>query len=301
MKPLRASKSVSGIAIRCLFVAAVGVALQFTTAAIASAHTCGDVWCSGSDLSTGKNTQGNRPQIYIGEVGEYNVDFQGESGPCPANPGGACFNTNGATDAATLKQTDNGIGVWFVYLAGGPTARAAPQFGSPYCWGWHQAKQAINDAANRFGTWVQGDQIMFIDIERNGFYGWDGTPRHNRDVFNGFRDYLQGTLSQDPANCSAENTGRKYQHGVYSAPAQWSFSLDSNTNSLSRTPEWTYDDCCNDTWPGDFFVSSTRQARWFGGATDADWRDMWQFNQNPDHDILKEPVDLPFFGHSVGT
>jgi hypothetical protein len=293
-------RTAATLVVRCVVAVTAALLSQGVLAAIASAHTCGDVWCSGSDGSTGNNTQGNNPQIYVGEVGLYNVDFGPDNGPC-GGPGGTCWSNAGANGAANLKQSGNGIGVHFYYLAGGPTASAAAAQGSKYCWGWAQAKKAIADADNRYGNWVNGDQMMFIDIELNNTYGWGGTPTNNRDVFNGFRDYLQGQPSQDTGNCPNDNNGRTYQHAVYSGPSQWSYSFSPSFTDLSRTPEWTYDDCCNDTWPGDFNHSSSDQAHWFGGSGNNDWHDMWQFNQNPDHDILKEPLDLPFFGHSVGT
>lgn len=271
----------------------------------AATHTCNNQFCSGSDGSTRYNTQGNNPRIYIGEVGLYGVDFGSDSGPCPNWVYGACFNMAAADGAETVYYNGNGLGVDFYYFGGGSFSQYAAQWGSPYCWGWHQGIKAVAHAANSFSSYYNTAFLMVLDIEQGQTYGWDftGSGQANRDVFSGFRDYVQEADSQDQAHCSSKNTTLKYQHAVYSGPDWWNGSMGSY-NSLSRTPEWTNDDCCQATYPGDFTYSSSFKARWYGGTTNADNHDIWQFDDasHPDYDIAHEPLCFPIFGgYCLGT
>jgi hypothetical protein len=267
----------------------------------ASAHTCGDVWCSGSDTSTANNIQGNNPQVYVGEIGLYYVDFGTGSGPCPNSPHDACFSTSGANGAQTVWNNGNGIGTQFYYFGGGAASQYASQFGSPYCFGWHQGNKAVANASNSFSSYISTAWLMFIDVEQNATFGWSNQyPQSNRDVLNGFRDFVIGAPSADQGNCPNGNNGVPYEAAVYSAPAQWSYSFGSY-GDLYHRPEWTYDDCCNNIWPGDFHYSDSFDAKWFGGSTNNDYHDVWQFDQSPDHLILEEPVYLPSFGFWLGS
>jgi hypothetical protein len=190
--------------------------------------------------------------MYFGEVGVYYKDIAGGTGPCPSDPNDACFNTD-AADGAISRWTDgSGIGITFYYLGGGADSQYEPAYGSPYCFGFHQGYLAVRDANSYFTSYIAYAFSMALDIEQNNSFGWSNTTQAgNRDVFNGFRDYVQGFSSDDPSNCNYSNSSNKYQFTVYSAPSQWSYSFGSR-GTITLTPVWTYSDCCQATWPGDF-------------------------------------------------
>jgi hypothetical protein len=138
---------------------------------------------------------------------------------------------------------------------------------------------------------------MFIDIEGNGNLGWSNQyPSSNRDVFNGFRDYIEGHLSQD-STCPSANDTIWYQPAVYSSPDQWSYSFGSQ-GTITEIPVWTSEYCCHSSYPTGFGSGSTG-AQWFGGGGD-NRHIQWQFDESPDYDQLQEPVVLPWFGFSLG-
>ena len=274
--------------------ALLGIGMLFPAAA--SAHSCGDVWCSGNDSWTRYNKQGNEPQIYVGEVGTYLHDINGGTGPCGSGPDGMCFRTGAADGAVSRYQVDTGIGVAFYYFLGGSQS---PLKGSRtnYCWGWHQGYLALQDISAHFAKWADWSWMVFADIEDNGTYGWaTGHASANLAVLNGFRDKIEGRASGQPNNCSGGISNYYYQEGVYSSPSQWSYSFGSKT--IPNTPIWTYAHA-GYTWPypGDFSYNSSEYAAWFGGSS---YHAGWQYNIDPDYDIFKEPVALPFMGYSIG-
>lgn len=265
---------------------------------IAGAHTCGDVWCSGNDSTTRYNVQGNNPEIYMGEVGVYYRDIAGSAGPCPSDANQSCFNEAAASAALSQYQAGTGMGPEFYYLTGGGDSIYWSQYGSRYCFGWHQGKLAVNDANNYHGGFAYYALIMSLDIEQNNAFGWSNqTQNANRSVYQGFRDYVLGKSSGDPTNCPTPNSGFTYQHMVYSSPSQWSYSFGSSYGNIQDTPEWTSEYCCRSTYPTGFGSGSTA-AQWFGSSN---YHDMWQFDESPDYDQLLEPVYLPYFGYSIGS
>ncbi|MHB8264212.1 MAG: hypothetical protein ACYDGY_10815 [Acidimicrobiales bacterium] len=292
----RKYKRIAGLALTATM--AIGVS-QIVTVADALAHTCVSNWCSGSDSSTPNNTQGNSDQIYNGEVGVYYADMGGNQGPCPSdpNPDGACFNVTAANNAMTRFNAapPTGMGVFFYYLAGGSGSEYAPNYPSPYCFGWWQGYYSVTDAANYFSSYYSSAWIMSIDIE-NG-YGWQSSyggawsQAANRQVFNGFTDYVAGRTSADSA-CPGYNNTITYQYGVYSSPPMWSTAFGSY-GGIPDTEVWTYEYCCTSVWPGSF-----NNAQWFGGSN---YNIQWQFDQNPDYDVLYEPIYLPVFGTYIGS
>jgi hypothetical protein len=260
-------------------------------------HSCGDVWCSGNDGTTRYNTQGNDPQIYIGEIGIYYVDFDPDhhTSPC-SGVGGYCFNGPAANAALDKYQHGTGIGVHYYYILGGPASSLRPDGVTPYCWGWRQANQAFQNMSTSYGTWNAWALLIAADVEQETSLGWSLTSSsNNRAVVNGFKDHIQNATSDQPAGCSGTHTA--YQPVVYSAPAMWSDFFSGN-GSLPITPIWTYQKCCPGSWPADFHPSATRYADWFGNS---DYNFAWQFDQNPDYDIAKEPLYMPALGFGLGS
>lgn len=276
-------------------------AVALAAAGVAGAHTCGDNWCSGSDSGTRYNAQGNDPQIYMGEVGVYYLDIGGSGAgnqPCPADPNNSCFNLSAANAAYSKWNAGTGMGVMFYYFGGGAASQYEPQWGSPYCFGWHQGKLAVADANKYFSKYYSSAWLFALDIEQNNSFGWSNQTQHkNQEVEQGFDNYIDGVSSADPSNCTGTNTSFEYQHAVYSSPAQWSYSFGSSYGSIPNTPEWTSEWCCHSSYPQGFGSGSTA-AQWFGGSN---YHDMWQFNESPDQDNLFEPVFLPHWGFSIGS
>ena len=175
----------------------------------ASAHSCGDVWCDGNDGSTRYNSNGNDPQIYIGEVGTYLNDWNGPVHPCPSGVGGMCFLSGAADGAVTRYQNSTGISVHFYYFLGGPDSGRRPSGVTAYCWGWKQANAMFTDVGADFGKWDGWASVIFGDIEGGSTYGWDTTTQTaNRDVLDGFRDNVANNSSQQPGNATAGVTPR---------------------------------------------------------------------------------------------
>jgi hypothetical protein len=264
-------------------------AAQGVVAAVASAHTCGSNWCSGADSNTSTNIQGNGPQIYTGEVGVYYCDLSGSY--CSA------FNSTGANNAYTRWQDGTGMGVWYYYFDGGASSSYEPEYPSPYCFGWAQGYDAVTDAHGHFSQYYPSAWVMSMDIESPTSYGWyDSTQAQNRQVFNGFTDYVADKSSADSRCTYRDSSGYEFQYGVYSDNDDWTYAMGSYGTSIPGTIKWTYQYYCDTTWPGSF-----SDAEWFA---DTSQRDEWQFLHNcvsPDYDVLYEPVYLPLYGISIGS
>jgi hypothetical protein len=280
----------------------------------ASAHTCGTNWCSGSDDSTSTNVQGNGPQIYIGEVGVYYSDptitgSSSHNGPCSkssSNPDGACFSSTGASSANTRAAAGTGLGTQYNWLLGGPASTYAAQYGSPYCFGWVQGGISIlyGTSTSYFGNYWTYSYLMFADIEQASSDGWyngssitSAQEQANRQVINGFEDYVAGRSSADPTNCSGTPNGLPYQYGVYSQPSTWVSIFGSAAGGtygqLPNTPIWTIDIATSDTDPGSFSG--------VGWIASSSYNDGDQFWENPDHDLFYEPIYLPIFSSYIGS
>jgi len=277
-------------------------------AAGATTHTCGSNWCSGSDTSTGVNSQGNAPQEYVGEMGEFFVRYgnpQGFSIPCEetaGDPEGGCWSTSGAAGAKSRYIAGTGMGGMAYYFTGGDDTRDEGNYSSPYCWGVAQGLDAIrlaNTTSYEFwGNWNIG--AIFLDIEQNNTFGWYDTSDYasNRQVFDGMTDYVAG---RTVGSCATQNTNDPEQYAAYSSPDQWDESFDwlssssPGQGSIGNTPVWTSENCCSSTDPLSF--TGGKEAAWFGGSS-YNW--MWQFGEAPDYDLLYEPIYLPVFGFSIG-
>lgn len=277
-----------------LLVAVVAVCAVAT--APAAAYTCGSHYCSGSDSGSDANAQGNWPQIYVGEIGLYLSDFYGAGGPCPGfgEHDGGCFDPAAAAQATARWRAGTGVGVQDYYFTGGATAQAASEFPSPYCFGRAQGFEAAYGAYDYFGQYYNQQWLMAMDIEGYSSYGWSSAyPEENRQVVNGFYDFIAGRGSADPRCSYLHNGAERQQPAVYSSPDMWSYALGAD-GSIPNTYVWTYENCCSSTWPGDFYGG--RQATFFGDSH-YDW--AWQFGQSPDNDVAYEPDYLPVFGYSV--
>jgi hypothetical protein len=280
----------------------------------ASAHTCGTNWCSGSDDLTATNSQGNGPQIYIGEVGVYYSDptitgSTSNAGPCTkssSNPDGACFSTTGANSANSRDAAGTGLGTQYNWILGGPNSTYEAQYGSPYCFGWVQGGISIlyGTSTSYFGNYWTYSYLMFADIEQPSSDGWysgsgitSAQESANRQVINGFEDYVAGRSSADPSHCSNSANGLPYQYGIYSQPSTWVSIFGSaaggSYGQFPNTPIWTIDIAASDTDPGSFSG--------VGWIASSSYDDGDQFWENPDHDLFYEPIYLPIFSSYDGT
>lgn len=260
----------------------------------AAAHTCGSNWCSGSDGSTQTNIQGNAPQVYIGEVGTYEHSFYGVDGPCPNSIyAGMCWSTAGADGAAQRYNANTGIGVEGYYFGGGPGVNN--QGVSAICFGALQGYYAAYNMVTRFNQWTSEQFMLAIDIESPvSDYGWEPAETSaDRAVFNGFYDFVS-----DDNQCSSVDGGTNNvelsQPVIYSAPDAWESAMGSN-GYIGNTPEWSYEKCCESSWPG---------ADWgglFQGFGDTRYRWALQYDQNPDYDDAYEPQYMPVWGFSLGS
>lgn len=253
---------------------------------VLASDLCGTGGCSGSDGSQGTNQQGNAPQVYIGEIGTFAHDFFGNSGPCPSDPAGMCFNTAGASGADSRQAAGTGVGVVGYYFGGG--ARYASSVGlTDFCWGWAQGAAAVDDVfANNdfFGQYYSID-VQFIDVE--GSYWASATDAANREVFNGFYDYVHDLPEESGQNCSQPEIGYAWQPAIFSSPNEWNSYLAS-AGTISGTPEWTSEYCCTGSYP-----ASLSGAEWFG-SSQYEW--LWQFDETPDYDIMDAPQYVPALG-----
>jgi hypothetical protein len=272
------------------------LALCTTPITPAAAHTCAANYCSGSDSATATNTQGRGPQIYLGETGLYTADFYGSAGPCSAfgQHDQACFDPAAARAATARWQSGTGMGVQDYYFGGGAAAAAASRYSSPYCWGRAEGFEASYGAYDYFGRYYDQQWVMALDIEGYSAYGWsDAYPAQNRQVFNGFYDFVAGYASRDRRCSYLVNHAERQQPAVYSSPGMWSYAM-ATQGSIPNTYVWTYENCCASAWPGNF-TGGNRAA--FFGRSHYNW--AWQFGQNPDYDVAYAPDYLPVFGYAV--
>jgi hypothetical protein len=285
---------VSRISVTCramLTTASFALLLALAGASLAQAHTCGTNWCSGSDSSTTQNIQGNGPQEYMGEADTYQHNWYGQAGPCPSGPNdGMCWEHAGAESAITRYQASTGLGVEAYYFGGGSGVNN--QGVSALCWGAKQGWRAAYSMDQNFDYAVSSQFMTFIDIEDPiADYGWNSTEQTaNRDVFNGFTDYVSGA---DPCSLG-NNSGDLAQYGVYSSPDAWNNGIGSNSD-IPNTYEWTYERCCETSWLG---------TNWGGdfesfGSSSYDW--ALQFDQGPDYNDAYEPDYLPVFQETLGN
>ncbi|MHB1930794.1 MAG: hypothetical protein ACYDEN_12485 [Acidimicrobiales bacterium] len=186
------------------------------------------------------------------------------------------------------------MGVEFYYFGGGADSSIARNYSSPFCFGWDQAADAVSHITNPslFEPYEDNDAVfVFLDIERNNMFGWSNTTQAaNRQVFNGFYDNLFGDANSN--QCAGEQLA--FQPAVYSSPGQWSYSFGSGTNAkIAGVPIITTETCCSGTFPSGF-----SGAMWYGSS---DYRDGYQFDENPDYDSFYEPTYIPLSGTYLGS
>jgi hypothetical protein len=221
---------------------------------------------------------------YIGKIG--GADLVSSSNPDGYGPGNTgAWNPTYAADADTNHFTYNeGVGAggyWFMFGPGDTDGTGD----SPSAWGAQQGKWALAD----WQRWYDGGvhrmplQILWMDIEVPGSYGWGSNGAANRAVFNGFWNYVSGA-----------NQG--IQPGVYSTNYQWGVIMSGNT-SIPNTWEWTAQVSRADS-PSpcpDNFGSGSFYADFFGGQTDGSAHTaMWQWSLgNADYDQIDANKSLP--------
>ena len=98
---------------------------------------------------------------------------------------------------------------------------------SPKDWGGLQAEWALADWQRWYGEGAHRMplRILWMDVEVPGSYGWGSNGAANREVFNGFWDYV-----------TQAHEGIK--PGVYSTNYQWGVIMSGHTG-LPHTWEWT--------------------------------------------------------------
>ena len=311
-----------GSALHRLRAVALGAALLCSTSiltvstnvqsAFAKTDSCGQL-CSGADGSTGTNSQGNAPQLYVGEVGTAYHDFGGGTGPCPSDPNTGCYNTTAAGNALTRQTKNTGLGIAFYYFAYGPSDTFGYP-GSAVCWGYYQGWAAVTDIQSYFNSNAQqmGQTWVAMDMDAEDQWGW-GTGANDRLTFDGFFEYLEGDSNPPPnASSTCKNNSNQsispdsyelFQPGLYAGPNTWYVNLDHANLSIPNTPVWTTEPACYSTSQPE----SLTPAQDYSSGGSGTWPNYtnhmfgWQFwisNCSPadDWDTSASPQYLPFFG-----
>jgi hypothetical protein len=222
---------------------------------------------------------------YIGKIG--GADLVSSSNPDGYGPGfTGAWNSTDASDAnADHFNYSAGVGTggfWFMYGPGDTDGTGD----SPTAWGQQQGKWALADWQRWYdgGTHRMPFQILWMDVEGPGSYGWGSNGASNRDVFNGFWDYVTNA-KEGPVP------------GVYSTNYQWGVIMSGHT-SIASTWEWTAQVSVENSpspCPVDFSESSSFYADFFGGQNESSAHTaMWQWSQgNADYDQIDSNKSLP--------
>jgi hypothetical protein len=222
---------------------------------------------------------------YIGKIG--GADLVSSSNPDGYGPGyTGAWNSADAADAnADHFSYGRGVGAggfWFMFGPGDTDGTGD----SAYAWGQQQGKWALAD----WQRWYSGGahpmpfQILWMDIEVPGSYGWGSNGAANRQVFNGFFDYV---------NSASEGV----VPGVYSTNYQWGVIMSGNTG-IPGTWEWTAQVSRSGSpspCPANFSESSSFYADFFGGqGSGSAHTAMWQWSLgNADYDQIDANKSLP--------
>jgi hypothetical protein len=221
---------------------------------------------------------------YIGKIG--GADLVSSSNPDGYGPGytGAWSSADAADADTNHFSYSKGVGAggfWFMYGPGDTDGTGD----SPTAWGEQQGKWALADWQRWYdgGTHRMPFQILWMDIEVPGSYGWGSDGASNRDVFNGFWNYVT-SANEGPVP------------GVYSTNYQWGVIMSGNT-SIPNTWEWTAQvsrasapsPCPTDFGSGSFY------ADFFGGQSDGSAHTaMWQWSLgNADYDQIDSNKSVP--------
>src|ERR1700690_248075 len=163
---------------------------------------------------------------YIGKIGGADLVSSSNSGGYGPGFTGA-WNSSYAADADTNHFSDGeGVGAggfWFMFGPGDTDGTGL----SAYAWGQQQGTWALADWQRWYagGTHRMPLRILWMDVEGPGSNGWGTDTAANRDVFNGFWDYVNGA-------------GEGVAPGVYSTNYQWGVIMGSN-GSIPTTWEGT--------------------------------------------------------------
>ena len=221
---------------------------------------------------------------YLGKIG--GADLVGSGNPDGYGPGNTgAWNSSFAADADTNHFSEGeGVGAggfWFMFGPGDTDGTGD----SATAWGTQQGKWAVAD----WERWYDGGahkmplRILWMDVEVPGSNGWGSNGAANRDVFNGFWDYVNGS-------------GDGLTPGVYSTLSQWDSIMSGNT-SIPSTWEWTAQVSVANSpspCPGNF-TGSRGNADFFGGQSSSSAHAaMWQWSLgNADYDQIDSNRSLP--------
>jgi hypothetical protein len=221
---------------------------------------------------------------YLGKIG--GADMVSSSNPDGYGPGNtAAWNSTYAADANadhfTYSEGVGAGGFWFMFGPGDTDGTGL----SATAWGTQQGKWAVAD----WERWYDGGankmplRILWMDVEVPGSYGWGTNGAANRDVFNGFFDYVN-------------SSGEGLVPGVYSTADQWDEIMSGHT-SIKNTWEWTAQTSRANQpapCPGSFSGGSI-DADFFGGQKAGSAHTaLWQWSLgNADYDQIDANKALP--------
>jgi hypothetical protein len=182
--------------------------------------------------------------IYVGEVGTF-TDVSGVTG-CSLP---AYWRSGASDDALDNYNNQQGSGAAGYFFGSGPGMD--PNFDGTAAeatsWGHKQAEKALSEVADH-GNVATSDQYLIFDMEEGdvaGSFGWEAeivpgdcytvksasaccSTALNRDVFNGFRNYVWNNSLYFP--------------GVYSSHSAWSAAMGTGSDAtITNTSEWTAD------------------------------------------------------------
>ncbi len=210
---------------------------------------------------------------YVGELGAYDV-WQG----CTS---GVNWNQTGYNDAeSNLKNHSDGVGAAGYWMMAGPGREPGgytSSASSATSWGTSQAQRAVSDVGQTLGF-----PYIFMDIEAADPHGWNegfsgvcsGTETAgsipvslDRDTFNGFWDYVDGSSAYLPAVYEAGGGGGNSWDAIF-----------GTGQTLGNTAEWTY---VNETgslsaFPSGWSVDGTAPV-WYASAP-ASCQVLWQWS-----------------------
>ncbi len=222
---------------------------------------------------------------YIGKLG--GADLVSRSNPDGYGPGSTfAWNSPAAAAADTnhLAYSDGvgASGYWFMF---GPDDTDGTGL-SAYAWGRQQGQWALADRQAWYdhGAHRVPLRILWMDIEVPGSYGWGTDSAANREVFNGFWDYVT-------------DARQSVAPGVYSTVYQWDTIMNGHTG-IRHTWMWTAQVSVEDSpspCPDTFSDGSSRQAEFFGGQdAGSTHAAMWQWSLgSADYDQIDSNKPLP--------
>jgi hypothetical protein len=225
---------------------------------------------------------------YIGKIG--GADLVSSSNPSGYGPGNTFAWNSGYSASADTNHFRYGLGVgaggyWFMF---GPDNTDGTHL-APSDWGRQQAEWALADWQRWYGEGAHRMplRILWMDVEVPGSYGWGGNGADNREVFNGFWDYVT-------------HAHEGIKPGVYSTNYQWGVIMSGHTG-LPHTWEWTAQiSVASSPSPCPTTFSDSRQfADFYGGQREASQHTaIWQWSLgSADYDQIDTNKALPLTMH----